>query len=42
MIHGGLIKGSGLQEILDKNDFSIIGTGAALNENHIKQARYCI
>ena len=42
MIHGEFIKGCGLQEILDKNDFSIIGTGAAVNANHIKQARYCI
>ena len=43
MIHGELIKGSGLQEIPDKNNFSIIiGTGAAVNANHIKQARYWI
>ena len=42
IIHGELIKGSDLQEILEKNKFSILGTGAAVNANHIKQARYCL
>ena len=37
-----IIKCSGLQEILEKNKFSILGTGAAVNANHIKQARYCL
>ena len=36
------INGSGLQEILEKNKFSITGTGSVVNANHIKQARYCI
>ena len=31
-----------MQEILEKNKFSILGTGAAVNANHIKQARYCL
>ena len=42
IIHGEVIKGSGLQEILEKNKFSILGTGTAVNANHIKQARYCL
>ena len=39
-LHGELIKGSGMYEILTNNNFSIIGTGAVVNANHIKQARY--
>ena len=42
IIHDELINGSVLQEILEKNKFSIIGTGSVVNANHIKQARYCI
>ena len=42
IIHGELINGSGLQEVLEKNNFSIIGTGSVVNANHIKQARYFI
>ena len=42
IIHGELINDGGLQEILEKNNFSIIGTGSVVNANHIKQARYCI
>ena len=41
-IHGELIKGSGLHEILVNSDLSIIGTGAILSGGHIKQARYCM
>ena len=40
-LHGELVKGSDLYEILANNYLSIIGTGAAVNANHIKQARYC-
>lgn len=40
-LHGELVKGSALYEILPNNNLSIIGTGAALNANHRKQARYC-
>ena len=42
IVHGELIKGSGLYDILSNNNFSIIGTGAVVNANHIKQARYCL
>ena len=41
-LHGELVKGSDLYEILAKNYFSIIGTGAVVNANHIKQARDCL
>ena len=41
-MHGELIRGSGLYELLENNEFSIIGTGAVVNANHIKQARYCL
>ena len=41
-IHGELIKGSRLYEILATNNLSIICTGAVVNANHIKQARYCL
>ena len=40
IIHGELIKGSALYEILKNNGLSIIDTGAEVNANHIKQARY--
>ena len=41
-IHGELIKGSGLENILSNIDMSIIGTGDLIHANHIKQARYCL
>ena len=41
-ILGELIKGSGLYEILKNNGLSLIGTGAVINANHVKQARYCL
>ena len=41
-MHGQLINGSGLYEILSNNNLSIIGTGALVNANHIKQACYCL
>ena len=42
VIHGELIKGSGLESILSASNLSIVGTGAMVNVNHIKQARYCL
>ena len=39
-IHGGPIKGSGLENILSNIDMSTIRTGALVHANHIKQARY--
>ena len=41
IIHGELIKGSGLENVLSNIDMSIIGTGALVHASHIKQARYC-
>ena len=41
-IHGELIKGSGLYKVLLNSNMSIIGTGALVNANHIKQVRYCL
>ena len=41
-IHGELIKGSGLENVLSNIDISIIGTGSVVNANHIKQSRYCL
>ena len=42
IVHGELIKGSGLYDILSNNNFSIIGTGAVVYANHIKQTCYCL
>ena len=42
IIHGLLIKGSGLPEILTQNKFSTIGMGAAVDVNSIKRARYTL
>ena len=41
VIHGEIIKGSGLESILSASSLFIIDTGAIVNVNHIKQARYC-
>ena len=41
-IYGELIKGSGLENVLSNIDMSIIGTGALVPANHIKQACYCV
>ena len=41
-VHGELLKGSGLENILPACDLSIIGTEVLVNVNHIKQARYCL
>ena len=42
VIHGILIKGSGLCEILTQNKFSTIGMSAAVDVNNIKRARYAL
>lgn len=42
VIHGKIIKGSGLYEILKNNGLSIIGTSAVVNGNPIIQAKYCL
>ena len=42
IIHGLLIKGSGLLEILTQNNFSTIGLAAAVDVNNIKRARYAL
>ena len=42
VIHGDVNKGSSLYEILKNNGLSIISTGAVVNANHVKQARYCL
>lgn len=41
-VHGLLIKGSGLVEILTQNKFSTIGMSAAVDVNNIKRARYAL
>ena len=41
-IHGELLKGSGLYEILVNSNLSVIGKGAVVNANRIKQAIYCL
>ena len=42
VIHGQLIKGSGLFEILTENKFSMIGLSAVVDVNNIKRARYTL
>ena len=42
MIHGQLIEGSGLLEILTENKFSMIGLSAVVDVNKIKRARYTL
>ena len=41
-IHGELIDGSGLNEILSKNSISIIDAQNLLTGSHVKTVRYCI
>ena len=42
-IHGEIISGSGLAEILENNDLSTNGVSSAtLDINHIKRSRYCL
>ena len=42
VMHGELVNGSGLSNILNVNDLSIIGTSAVVDVNDIKRARYCL
>ena len=42
VIHGKLIDGSGVREIFNTNELSIIGTSVAVDVNDIKRARYCL
>ena len=42
VVHRELIKESALYEILKSNGLSIIGTGAVVNANYVKQGRYCL
>ena len=42
LIHGELIKGHGLEAVLEKNNFSTKGTSAVVDATHIKRARYCL
>ena len=42
VMHGELIKGSGLEKVLAANDLSIVGTSAVVDVNDIKRARYCL
>ena len=39
-IHGELIKGSGLENVISNIDMSVTGTVSVVNGNHIKQSRY--
>ena len=42
-MHGEVIAGSGLSEILEVNNLSTIGVSAAsLDVNDIKRSRYCL
>ena len=41
-VHGELVKGRALENILSVCDLSIIVTGALVNVNYIKQTRYCL
>ena len=41
-IHDELVKSRGLEKILSNIDMSIVGTGALLHANYIKQGRYCL
>ena len=41
IIHGELIKGSGLENVLSNIDMSVIDVEALVHANHIKQACYC-
>ena len=40
VIHGQLIEGSGLVQILTENKFSMIGLSVVVDVNNIKRARY--
>ena len=42
VIHGQLISGYGLIEILHQHKFTTIGLSAVVDVNNIKRARYCV
>ena len=43
VVHGEVVSGSGLAEILETSDLSLIGTSTAiLDVNNIKRSRYCL
>ena len=42
VMHGEIIKGSGLEKSFSSNDISIIGTSAVVDVNNIKRTRYCL
>ena len=42
VIYADIIKGSGIKQILDANELSVVGTDAIVNVNDIKKARYCL
>ena len=42
IIHRELVKGSGLESILSGSELLIVGTGAMVKVNHLKQAQFCL
>ena len=42
VLHGQLIHGSGLHEVLSVNTFILLGTSAIVDVGDIKRARYCV
>ena len=42
VVHGQLVNGSGLLEILTQNKFSMIGLSAVVDVNNLKKARYSV
>ena len=41
-VHGDIIRGSGLPEVLKISNLSIIGADAVIKNNHLLRVRYCI
>ena len=41
-VHGDIMRGSGLPEVLKISNLSITGTDAVIKINHLKRVRYCI
>ena len=42
VIHADIIKGSGLKQILQENELSVVGPDVIVNVNDIKKDRYCL
>ena len=42
LMHGQIIKGSGLDSILQRSQLSTIGTSSLVDANDIKRSRYCL